>query len=113
MVTVKKNLPAVSSQLENRLRELVEKMGKKSTPEYNPQQHNDVTRSTIALCFVKGFFIIIGGVIVLVPLYNLIMIKSGYNNEVLSLRDILPLLSGIISGPLGFVIGHYFKSEGR
>lgn len=31
--------------------------------------------------------------------------------EPMSLKDTLIVLSGVISGPFGFVLGHYFKSE--
>ena len=95
--------------IEDLLSVLENKLAQNSTPEYNPQEHNDKTRSTIALYFVKGFFWITGAVLLLVPIYNIFVYYKG--GELLSLRDILLSISGTISGPLGFVIGHYFKSD--
>jgi hypothetical protein len=82
---------------------------KLAQPAFNAQQHKDETRATIALYFVKGFFVMIGICLVGIPLYNLGANRAGI--ELLPLKDILPAISGLISGPLGFVVGHYFKSD--
>lgn len=60
------------------------------------------TRSKIALYYVIGFLVVIGLALFLFWAKNL---------EVSDLRDLLLALSGIMSGPLGFIIGYYFKSH--
>ena len=85
------------------------KIDRQATPTFNPQEHNDKTRSKIALLFVRSFFFLIATVVIGIPLYNLIPRPTGA--EPLILKDILLAVSGLISGPLGFVIGHYFKSD--
>lgn len=60
------------------------------------------TRSQIALYYVVGFLILIFCALVLFYVKNLVV------ND---LRDLLLALSGILSGPLGFIIGYYFKSH--
>ncbi|MBI2039092.1 MAG: hypothetical protein HYT22_02350 [Candidatus Niyogibacteria bacterium] len=59
------------------------------------------TRSQIALYYVLGFLILI--------LLALIL-SFAYRLTINDLRDTLLALSGILSGPLGFIIGYYFKS---
>lgn len=98
------------SQLDELIKGLEQKVESvNAAPQYNPQRHNDETRSKIALFFVGGFFIAIGIVLIGIPIYNFFAFKAGMT--ILDLKDILLALSGLISGPLGFVIGHYFKSE--
>lgn len=93
---------------EGTLKNLTEKT-EKPTVAYDPQKNVYETRSTIALCFVKGFLYIIGFTLFFIPLYNILAAYNGI--ELVSLKDLLTGISGIISGPLGFVIGHYFKSD--
>ncbi len=62
------------------------------------------TRSQIALYYVIGFLTLIASALVLFYARTL---------EVNDLRDMLLALSGILSGPLGFIIGYYFKSHAR
>lgn len=59
-------------------------------------------RSTIALYYVLGYFLII----------TLSMVIGWYlNYEVESFKDFLVTISGVLSGPLGFIIGYYFKES--
>ncbi len=60
------------------------------------------TRSQIALYYVVGFLLLILGALFLFWVRNL---------QVNDLRDLLLALSGILSGPLGFIIGYYFKTN--
>lgn len=60
------------------------------------------TRSKIALYYVVGFLFLM-----LAALF-LFWIRALPVND---LRDLLLALSGILSGPLGFIIGYYFKSH--
>lgn len=99
----------LSPETTDKLNSLERKTEKPNTV-YNSQQHNDQTRSEIALCFVKGFLWLIAGILLFIPLYNIIAHYNGVD-DLLSLKDILLAVSGTVSGPLGFVIGHYFKSD--
>lgn len=79
-----------------------------------PDDHNDetsskydgdtvpkeMTRSTLALTFVIGFF----AVILLCFIYS-----CCHGFSVGDLKDLLLTASGILSGSMGFVLGYYFK----
>lgn len=60
------------------------------------------TRSTIAKIYVYAFFIVI-----------LIVFIVGYLKEfnVDEFKDMLVTISGVLSGPLGFIVGYYFKAS--
>lgn len=60
------------------------------------------TRSQIALYYVLGFLFIICICFIVAGI-------EGFN--VNDTRDLLVSVSGILSGPLGFIIGYYFKSS--
>ncbi|MDE2016029.1 MAG: hypothetical protein KGI72_05900 [Patescibacteria group bacterium] len=68
----------------------------------NRAEKREDTRSKIALYYVIGYLFL-----VLSTLF-LFWVRSLAVND---LRDLLLALSGILSGPLGFIIGYYFKSE--
>src|SRR5947209_2151779 len=68
----------------------------------SPIQHKDQTRKTIAQVYVFSFLVIVG-------LTLLFMITNCYS--IIDIKDILLAESGILSGPLGFIIGFYFKEE--
>lgn len=57
-------------------------------------------RSKIAMNFIYGFF----GFLLIVLIMNW---YKGYT--VSEFKEILVTVSGILSGPLGFIIGFYFK----
>ena len=59
-------------------------------------------RSKIAFLYVSSFM----GIIAVVFVYAMLN-KLETNN----IKDLLVTLSGILSGPLGFIIGFYFKGE--
>lgn len=61
------------------------------------------TRSQISLVFILGFLIIIAGTLMLG-----ILIKDYSIND---MKDLLLVISSILSSPLGFIIGYYFKSR--
>ncbi|MBI3045919.1 MAG: hypothetical protein HYY86_00010 [Candidatus Harrisonbacteria bacterium] len=58
------------------------------------------TRSSIALSYVIGYLILV-----------FIILIRGWWLGINDLKDLLVTLSGILSGPLGFIVGYYFKSE--
>ena len=61
------------------------------------------TRSKIANTYIWGFFIVIG-------ISLIICCFDCAKGRVKEYSDLLITISGILSGPLGFIIGYYFKS---
>ncbi|MBI4087144.1 hypothetical protein HY416_04170 [Candidatus Kaiserbacteria bacterium] len=59
-------------------------------------------RSKIAFAYVIGFLGIL--------LFAMILFGAG-KMETNSLIDLITAISAILSGPLGFIIGFYFKSQ--
>lgn len=59
------------------------------------------TRSKIALYYVMGYLLLILLALAIFT-WRLLTVND--------LRDMLLALSGVLSGPLGFIIGYYFKS---
>lgn len=60
------------------------------------------TRSRIAQIYVWAFFIVIG-----------IVFATGCCRQfsVDEYKDMLITVSGVLSGPLGFIVGYYFKAS--
>jgi hypothetical protein len=67
----------------------------------SPEQKRETTRSEIAKFYVYAFFGTIA-VTFVVGIFKCFEVKDY--------RDMLITVSGILSGPLGFIIGYYFKS---
>lgn len=65
------------------------------------KEKREVTRSTFALIFLIGFIILLSLGMVL----GFMMEGDQLNNT----QEILLTISGILSGPLGFVVGYYFR----
>lgn len=77
-------------------------VGQVSTSEENRANKREGTRSHIALFYVIGFLVIV----------VLVLVISAYKDfELSGFKDLLLAISGILSGPLGFIIGYYFKSH--
>ena len=80
---------------------LYEQSGQLTTKEQRAGKRESV-RSKIAINYTIGFFSIIAlGLII------------GWcrNFEIKDYKDIMIAISGILSGPLGFIIGFYFKDS--
>ena len=60
------------------------------------------TRSRIAMIYVCAFF---GGIVVVFGIGLFSCFK------VYEYKDMLVTVSGILSGPLGFIVGYYFKAS--
>lgn len=60
------------------------------------------TQSQIGIVYVYGFL----GIIAFVLLFTL---WNCY--KVVDIKDLLLAISGVLSGPLGFIIGYYFKED--
>jgi hypothetical protein len=61
------------------------------------------TRGRLAIFFLLGFFVII--------IIGMIIAAINEGDKVNSMKETLLVISGILSGPLGFVIGYYFRSR--
>lgn len=61
------------------------------------------TRGILALVFLIGFFVIL--------VLGMIVGAINEGDKVESVTAILLAISGILSGPLGFVVGYYFRSQ--
>ncbi|MCA9385263.1 hypothetical protein KC717_01305 [Candidatus Dojkabacteria bacterium] len=70
------------------------------------RQQREETRGALAKIFMIGFYIMIllGGLFVAVN-------NDPLESKVQYLQDVLLALSGILSGPLGFVVGYYFRRQ--
>lgn len=77
----------------------------KKPQKFDPKQHKDQTRSTIAKIFTWAYFVLIGVALIGVPIYDLFV----EGEKILSLKDTLLVISSVIGGPFGFVVGYYFK----
>jgi hypothetical protein len=75
---------------------------------FDSTKERETTRSTIALIYVWGFLLIIG----LALIGSGILLYFGFLkfNDV---KDVVVTLSGVLSGPFGFIIGYYFKAESK
>ena len=65
------------------------------------KQRREGTRGSFALIFLIGFLILL----LIGMVLGFLMDGSQMDNT----REILLTISGILSGPLGFVIGYYFR----
>lgn len=75
---------------------------KPATDKYSQSDPKESTRSLIAQIYVIAFFVVIGVVFLI-----------GWNKSfsVDDYKDMLVTVSGILSGPLGFIVGYYFKAS--
>lgn len=84
------------------------KVDAKQAP-FDPQEHKDTIRGNIAMIFTCCFFGLIGLILILYPIYNYLW--AGSVDSALNIKDTLLLVSSVVSGPFGFVIGYYFKGS--
>jgi hypothetical protein len=75
--------------------------GQLTTKEQRAGKRESV-RSQIALYYIIGFFSII---------FLGLIIGWCRNFEIKDYKDMMISISGILSGPLGFIIGFYFKDS--
>lgn len=94
------------NDLQSKLETLEAQLNAKQ-PKFDAKKHKDETRARIALWFTGGFFILLGTILILTPIYNIFLSP----NNVIPLKDILLVFSGVIGSPFGFVIGYYFKGS--
>ena len=80
----------------------VSKIDRSKMDESAGKAAKESTRSEIASFYVYAFFATIG-------LTFIIGFLKCF--EVNDFKEMLITISGILSGPLGFIIGYYFKSE--
>lgn len=61
------------------------------------------TRGSLALVFLIGFFLML--------FVGLLVAATSAGDRIAASTEILLTISGILSGPLGFVVGYYFRSQ--
>lgn len=61
------------------------------------------TRGRLALFFLAGFFIIL--------VIGMIIAGLSEGDKITGMKEMLLTISGVLSGPLGFVVGYYFRSR--
>lgn len=69
---------------------------------FSQSDPKETTRSHIAQLYVWAFFIVVAVVFV---------IGCVKDFSVDDYKDMLVTVSGILSGPLGFIVGYYFKAS--
>lgn len=72
------------------------------TDKYSQSDKKESTRSHIAQLYVWAFFAVIVAVFV-------IGCCSSFTVD--EYKDMLVTVSGVLSGPLGFIVGYYFKAS--
>ena len=81
----------------------VEISEKKIDTDLNAKSGNtETTRSKIALMYIRGFYLVIL-LVFAVGLIKCFVVKDY--------TDMLITVSGVLSGPLGFIVGYYFKAS--
>ncbi len=77
-------------------------MEMQATDKYTQSDPKESTRSRIAQIYVWAFFAVIA-----------IVFLIGWDKpfSVDEYKDMLVTVSGILSGPLGFIVGYYFKAS--
>jgi len=105
------------TSLNSEIKELNELSLRVNKSQFNPQEHKDRTRSTIALHFIYWFFIIILSTFIFTLIYNAYILhicnELSCNNseQIINIKDMLLAVMWYIWSPLWFVIGYYFKWE--
>jgi len=85
---------------------------KNASEKYDSRPINDQTRSIISGTFVRWFFYLLGGTLIISLIYNLISYSLFRNQSlILDVENLLLLVTGSIGTPLGFIVGYYFKSK--
>lgn len=80
-------------------------------PEINPEEQIEVVlrkkketaRERLAIVFVIGLFIIIT--------IGMVLGYLGDSEKVENITRIVISISGVLTGPLGFIIGYYFRKQ--
>lgn len=100
------------SSTESEVHKKIETRPAENIKVFDPQEHEDKTRSTLAMVFVIGYFIILASGIIFVMINNILVEYLKLNKEIIvNVKDIILTISGAVGTSLGFVVGYYFKSS--
>jgi len=77
----------------------------KNSVSFNLVEKIEDTRGKLAKLFVIGFFIIF----FIISLVSLFTPAAEGRNSIDNLKESILTVSGVLSGPLGFIIGFYFR----
>jgi hypothetical protein len=79
---------------------------------YDSQEYNDKTKSQIALKFVNWFFRLVILSLVIAFAYNLVILfLLKDDSKLVDVKEMILTIAGVIGGPLGFILGYYFKTQ--
>lgn len=91
--------------------EIKETAAKQRTRSFDIVKNQDITRSKIALLFVRWYFILISLVFAISLIYNFLVLKflNSRMDQLLNPKDLILLISSTVGTSLGFIVGYYFK----
>jgi len=79
---------------------------------HNSKKFNDETRKSIAETFVHWYFKLLILAFIIPPIFNLsIYLITNSSDLFIPLKDTVLLITSAIGGPLGFIVGFYFKDS--
>lgn len=79
---------------------------------FNPEKFTSEARKQIADKFVNLYFCLLVLSFVIPAIYNTVMFNFTKDNTLfIPLRDTVLLTSSTLGGPLGFIVGFYFKEK--
>ena len=72
---------------------------------FNIVSKREDTRGRLAQLFILGFFFCLIGI----SIFSLLSTPAEGKTAIDNLREAILTVSGVLSGPLGFIIGFYFR----
>lgn len=81
---------------------MAEEHENQSVKDTDNSQKRESTRSVIAILYVVAFMIVI---------FAALIACWWQEKPITDQKDILVAISGVLSGPLGFIVGYYFKAS--
>lgn len=104
-------MPQLKKELESIKRRLQEAEDKESVP-FNSEKFTSEARRELAGKFVNGFFLVLTLSFIVPLVYNVAMYRfTGNDSLFISIKDAVLLTTSTIGGPLGFIVGFYFKDK--
>ncbi len=71
--------------------------------EFTLKKKKEAARERLAIVFVIGLFIVI--------LVGMVLAYLGDETKVQNITQTIVSISGVLTGPLGFIIGYYFRKQ--
>jgi hypothetical protein len=87
----------------------LEESAEKVESPHDHLKHMDTNRAMIATYFVKAFVRLAFTILIGIPFYNLL--AAYVHAQPLDINQLLAQAGALLGGPLGFVVGYYFKDD--